>query len=151
MSNLAQKLLNPAFWTNLANRVLQRPERLLKRNYFVSLITSLATFSLVQTSCVPWKYGMFSDVQQVTKKTPPYGRPPWARWCTPSPPPGRTPPSPPTKKHNQDGKVDSYCEVWIECTFAFIPAWDFRGAWPSWEGSKRSSSSLGFNNIKGKS
>ena len=64
----------------------------------MSLITSLATFSLVQTSCVPWKYGMFSDVQHMTKKTPPYGRPPWARWCTPSPPPGCTPQSSPTKQ-----------------------------------------------------
>ena len=37
----------------------------------------------------------------MTNKTSPYGRPPWARWCTPSPSSGCTPLlPPPAQKHN---------------------------------------------------
>ena len=51
--------------------------------------------------------GMFSDKHQnyMTIETPPYGRPPWARWGTPSPPPGCTPPSPPTKNIIKMGRL----------------------------------------------
>ena len=60
MPNLAQKLLNPAFWTHLARELF---------TCYALSVTSLATFSLVQTSCVPWngrRYNNMIDQQDAT-------------------------------------------------------------------------------------